>query len=152
MVGQPRSQEPHEIVGNDRLAADKLPPEINHLASQPDMLLLVIRSGRIVVARHQALLSGDVGFRIVDQRVEHVAHDLLAPPEGERLFVLHTQVPRSLAGHGIGSALAQAALDYARAEGLLVVPHCPFMHHYLVQHPVDLALVDPAFRPPNHQG
>jgi predicted GNAT family acetyltransferase len=71
---------------------------------------------------------------------------------GERLYVLHTEVPRSLAAHGIGSSLAQAALAYARAEGLLVVPHCPFMQHYLVQHPVDKALVDPAFRPPNDEG
>ena len=71
---------------------------------------------------------------------------------GERLFVLHTEVPRSLGGHGIGSALAQEALAYARAEGLLVVPHCPFMQHYLAQHPGDMALVDPAFRPPNDQG
>ena len=70
---------------------------------------------------------------------------------GERLFVLHTEVPRSLAGHGIGGALAQAALVYARAQSLLVVPPYPFMQHYLVQHPVDMALVDPAFRPPNDQ-
>lgn len=71
---------------------------------------------------------------------------------GERLLLLHTEVPRAIAGHGIGGALVQAALDYARAQSLLVVPHCPYVRHYLEQHPQEMALVDPAYIWPKDQG
>jgi predicted GNAT family acetyltransferase len=62
---------------------------------------------------------------------------------GERLLLLHTEVPQARAGHGIGGALAQAALKYARAQRQLDVPHCPYVRHYLTQHPQEMALIDP---------
>lgn len=48
---------------------------------------------------------------------------------------LHTGVPRELEGHGIAGRLAQAALEYARAEGLQVVPVCPYVRTYIQDHP-----------------
>ena len=47
----------------------------------------------------------------------------------------HTEVPPARKGRGIGSALARAALEYARAEGFAVVPLCPFMASYIRRHP-----------------
>jgi len=47
----------------------------------------------------------------------------------------HTGVPRSLEGKGIGSRLAKAALDWARQEGLRVIPVCPFVKSYIERHP-----------------
>lgn len=54
---------------------------------------------------------------------------------GGRLVLPHTGVPRELEGRGIGSQLARAALDWAREEGLKVVPVCPFVRAYLKRHP-----------------
>jgi predicted GNAT family acetyltransferase len=47
----------------------------------------------------------------------------------------HTVVPEELGGKGVGSRLAKAALDAVRAEGLKVVPQCPFIAAYIKKHP-----------------
>jgi uncharacterized protein len=51
------------------------------------------------------------------------------------LTVMHTEVPEALNGRGIGSALVRGLLDIARAQGLKVKPHCPFVRAYLDKHP-----------------
>lgn len=43
----------------------------------------------------------------------------------------HTGVPAELEGRGIGSKLARAGLDYARANSLKVVSTCWFINGYL---------------------
>jgi len=43
-------------------------------------------------------------------------------------------VPAALNGRGIGSALVRGILDRARAQGLKVVPICPFVKAYLAKH------------------
>ena len=54
---------------------------------------------------------------------------------GEALAFVHTLVPEGARGQGVGSALAQAGLDYARREGRAVIPECPFMAVYVQAHP-----------------
>ena len=51
------------------------------------------------------------------------------------LTILHTEVPKALEGHGIGSALVRGVLDIARAQGMKVVPVCPFVKGYMDRHP-----------------
>ncbi|MEY2567351.1 MAG: uncharacterized protein QOE35_1880 [Actinomycetota bacterium] len=54
---------------------------------------------------------------------------------GKHLAIVHTEVPDAMEGQGIGGQLVQAALDYAAAEGLTVIPYCPFARDWLERHP-----------------
>lgn len=54
---------------------------------------------------------------------------------GSTLIILHTEVPKALGGQGIGSALVRGLLEIARAQGLKVVPKCPFVAGYIDKHP-----------------
>ena len=53
---------------------------------------------------------------------------------GKKILFTHTEVPRALEGQGVGNALARAALEYAKREGLRVVPLCPFIAAYIKRH------------------
>ena len=50
------------------------------------------------------------------------------------IVFVHTEIFDKWEGHGLGSKLARAALDWARAEGLRVVPRCPFIAAYIKGH------------------
>lgn len=54
---------------------------------------------------------------------------------GDDLDLVHTEVPRALEGRGYASALATAALEYARREGMKVIPSCPYVTTFLQRHP-----------------
>ncbi len=48
----------------------------------------------------------------------------------------HTEVDDAFEGHGVGSALARAALDAVRADGRRkVVARCPFIKGWIDRHP-----------------
>lgn len=51
------------------------------------------------------------------------------------IVLTHTEVPKELGGRGIGNKLAIAALEYARANDLRVIPLCPFMASFIEKHP-----------------
>ena len=51
-----------------------------------------------------------------------------------RIVFIHTEVFDKWEGHGVGSALARGVLDNARANGLQVVPRCPFIKGYIDHH------------------
>jgi predicted GNAT family acetyltransferase len=55
--------------------------------------------------------------------------------DGEPIVFTHTGVPAALEGRGIGSALAKAGLEYARANNLEVVPLCSFVRSYIERKP-----------------
>jgi uncharacterized protein len=54
---------------------------------------------------------------------------------GDRLVLVHTEVPVELEGRGIGGRLVTAAVDRAAREGLTLVPLCPFARGWLERHP-----------------
>ena len=51
------------------------------------------------------------------------------------VVLVHTEVGSEFEGRGVGGHLAAAALEQIRAQGLKVEPLCPFIAHYLEQHP-----------------
>jgi predicted GNAT family acetyltransferase len=48
---------------------------------------------------------------------------------------MHTEVPKELEGHGVGSSLVRGELEAVRAQGLKVVAKCPFVAAYIKKHP-----------------
>lgn len=67
--------------------------------------------------------------------------ELVYHKTGSQIVFMHTGVPAALEGRGIGSALARTGLEYARAEGLEVVPLCPFVRGYIERKPEYQGLV-----------
>jgi predicted GNAT family acetyltransferase len=73
----------------------------------------------------------------VDGRVGRLDYRL----DGRVMGIHHTEVPRELEGRGIASALAAAAAEHARAEGLRIDPQCGYMRAWLQRHPEHADLV-----------
>lgn len=62
-----------------------------------------------------------------------------------RIIFTHTEVPKALAGNGIGAKMAKAGLDYAREHNLQIMPLCPFVAAYMERHPTYHDLLMPGF-------
>jgi uncharacterized protein len=63
----------------------------------------------------------------------HLAATYYNVSDGVITFI-HTDVPPELGGKGVGSQLIKGALDQVRAEGLKVIPQCPFVKAYIDKH------------------
>lgn len=55
--------------------------------------------------------------------------------DGDVLVITHTVVPPEIGGRGIAGQLVKTALEHARAEGLKVLPRCPYTDAYMRRHP-----------------
>ncbi len=53
---------------------------------------------------------------------------------GKKIIYTHTEVPEAFKGQGMGARLARGVLDYARAQGLQVMPLCPFIAAWIRRH------------------
>ena len=51
------------------------------------------------------------------------------------MTVTHTEVPAALRGRGIGSQMMHGVLQSARAQGLKVIPRCPFVADFIDRRP-----------------
>ncbi len=71
----------------------------------------------------------------VDGRAGHLAYMV----HGEVMTIVHTEVDPALAGRGLASALVQAALDHARANGLKVRPAYEYAASYMSRHPESMS-------------
>jgi len=54
---------------------------------------------------------------------------------GDRLILVHTEVPAAFEGQGIASALAHHVLDGVRARRDRVSIKCPYLQEYVLRHP-----------------
>lgn len=75
-------------------------------------------------------------------QVDGHAAELLYRRQDRHLLIDHTGVPEAIGGRGVAGQLVKAALDYARAEGLRVVPLCSYSAEYVRRHPEYADLVD----------
>lgn len=72
-------------------------------------------------------------FYLSSKRVD--GPELTFTKAGEGLMIIdHTEVPGAISGMGIGEALVQSAVDYARQENRKVVPLCPYAAHQFRKH------------------
>jgi predicted GNAT family acetyltransferase len=55
--------------------------------------------------------------------------------DGERLVLVHTEVPAEFGGQGVGSKLAKGVFELLRASGRKAVVRCEFLQGWLTKHP-----------------
>ena len=75
-------------------------------------------------------------------RLEGHEAELVYHLNGDRLVLVHTEVPDEMSGHGVGGRLVSAAVARAESEHLTIVPWCPFARRWLRDHPDVAATVD----------
>jgi hypothetical protein len=75
---------------------------------------------------------------VVDGQTAHLDYQIA----GDRLRLIHIEVPPEIQGHHHAEELARAGLEYAQRERLRVVPICPYVRTFLTHHPEYLPLVD----------
>ena len=68
----------------------------------------------------------------IDGKIAEI--DYIKSNNGE-IYLVHTEVPASLGGKGVGSQLAEKALADIERQGLRLVPLCPFVAGYIYKHP-----------------
>lgn len=73
-------------------------------------------------SRFEALVDGELC--VADYRLQNGA-----------MVMPHTAVAPRLQGHGIAAELVRQALDWARAQGLKVLPRCSYVAAYMRRHP-----------------
>ena len=75
-------------------------------------------------ARHRYELEVQGSLAFIDYR-----------RSGHVVTLTHAEVPESLRGGGIGSALVRGVLEFARSQGDRIIPRCSFVLAYLRRHP-----------------
>lgn len=71
---------------------------------------------------------------------------ILYNKNGNSIHLIHTEVPESLQGKGVGQKLVGGVLRFVRQQNLAVVPDCPFVADYLQRHHEYLPIVDAEWR------
>ena len=82
-------------------------------------------------AAHRFTLSFGAAVAVLDYR-EH---------DSRTLEYYHTFVPPAMRGRGVASQLVTHALRYAQAQGISVIPTCPFVAAFIRRHPEYAAVV-----------
>lgn len=68
--------------------------------------------------------------------------DYRPTPRGEGRAFVHTEIDPAFGGRGLAGTLVAQALASTRAEGLRIVPYCPFVAAWLKKHPEYDEIVD----------
>jgi hypothetical protein len=58
------------------------------------------------------------------------------------MVLMHTLVPQSWRGKGIGDELIKYVLDHVRSHHLKIIVYCPFVEAYMKKHPEYNDLLD----------
>ena len=55
--------------------------------------------------------------------------------KGKKIWLTHTEVPKSIEGDGVGSTLVNKVLHYIKKNHLILVPSCSFVAAFVNRHP-----------------
>ena len=91
---------------------------------------------------HPATVTDNAEAGRLEIRADGEVAKLLYRTRAGRLVLIHTEVPDSLGGRGLGGQLVFGAIGKATQEGLTIVPLCPFARGWLERHPDDAAQVN----------
>jgi predicted GNAT family acetyltransferase len=75
--------------------------------------------------------TGDHRLELVRDPRAHIEYHR----NGDRLTLIHTEVPEDLSGQGLGGVLVKGAVEQARQQHLTIVPECSYARHWLETHP-----------------
>lgn len=81
-----------------------------------------------------ALANNQAGSRYELRIGDKVAALASYSLQGDAVRFTHTEVQPEYEGQGLGSRLAQFALDDVRTRGLKAVPQCSFIAKYIERH------------------
>ncbi|MBI3745047.1 MAG: N-acetyltransferase [Chloroflexi bacterium] len=94
------------------------------------------RSYRHLVDRHVPVITDQPeARRFVARLGSELAGFIDYRRLGDRLILVHTEVPAAFEGRGIASVLAHDVLDGARARQDRVSIRCPYLDEYVRRHP-----------------
>ena len=79
--------------------------------------------------------DGESGGRYTVQLDGHEAEMTYSRAGETRIIIDHTGVPDALRGRGVGEAMVEQAVVDARAEGIKIIPLCPFAKAVLAKRP-----------------
>lgn len=66
--------------------------------------------------------------------------------DGDKMTLTHTEVPKEAEGKGVAGNLVAAAVTYARAAKLRIVPKCPYAAGWMKRHREHDDVLHPEYR------
>lgn len=68
---------------------------------------------------------------IIDNMTAFIDYKL----KGDKIFLIHTEVPQEMEGMGVAAALVEKAFNYIEEHHLKIIPLCTYVVAFLKRHP-----------------